>query len=1100
MGRRISALFVLLTLVAALSAGVVSAGTVKINFQLRGAEIPAGYYPDYGQAFGLQDNGLSYGWSRNIEADARHRNNASAKDQRYDTFVHLQKGAAATWEIELPNGTYNLFLVVGETDNADMTQHFDVEGVIAQDLDGRTNFDEYNLTVTVADGRLTIKPGPGAVNTKIAFVDISSDALDVQALIGKAKNPSPANGAQGVTMALFTWKAGPTAALHNMYLGLTPELGAADLVLSLSSAAVYYHTAGLTPGATYYWRVDEIEGDMVTIRTGDVWSFSVPSVTAYKPSPADGVKWVFPDAGLTWQIGKDAVSHDVYFGTDKAAVESGAASAFQKNVYVLTWQPPLLQPNTTYYWRVDEVGAGGTKAAGSVWSFTTLPEVPITDPSLLVWYKMDEEAGSTLVDWSGHGRHAKFGAVAPVWTLGHFGGALEFAGTGASAVCADGTFGNGLDAITITVWIKSDVTNTDKGFINFMIPSGNDDRDIRYDAAGGNGGGTNVMKMGLAVATDATTTTILQLESSNDSQTTEWQHVALTWKSGESLKFYINGSLDAPTDNRAPATGTLTGFTNITVGKGAKDNSDTASWDGLIDEIRVYNKALSQEEVQLVMRGDVMLAWDPSPSSGAITDELQVLPLTWQAGDKASQHDVYFGMDRAAVAEANATDATGIYRGRQRTTSFSPAEQLVWDKQHFWRVDEVNNDGTISAGFVWSFTLTDFLTVDDFESYSDTSPNRVFQTWVDGFGFSEDEFFPQGNPGNGSSSAVGHDIWTAGTPYTTIIETGIVHAGGSKQSMPVDYNNAESPYYSETDRTWTSPRNWKLGGVTDLSLWFQGYPQGWVQTADGMTINSAGADIFGMADEFRFVYKRLTGNGSIIAKVESLDRTSDWTKAGVMIRDSLDAGSRFAAVYITPDYGCRFQARSMTSLDATSDSSVVTPEQTAIQAPYWVKLERTGDDFKGYYSADGVTWTPMAWNPQTITLAANTVYVGLAVTSHNTDPKVVTTAVFSNISTSASATGAWQMAEIGLDSPDNSPQDLFLTIQDSGGKSFTVAYPAGTNVGTWTEWKVPLSQFTGVNMGAVKKMVLAVGDKKAPKADGAGTLFFDDICLLRPAP
>jgi hypothetical protein len=860
----------------------------------------------------------------------------------------------------------------------------------------------------------------------------------------------------------------------------------------MSQAAVYYHATGLTPGTTYYWRIDEIDADMVTIYTGDVWSFTVASVTAYKPSPADGVKWVFPDAALTWQVGKDAASHDVYFGTDKAAVESGAASAFQKNIYLSTWQPPLLQANTTYYWRVDEVSAGGTKVAGGVWSFTTLPEIPITDPSLLVWYKMDEEAGSTLVDWSGHGRHAKFGAVAPVWTAGHFGGALQFAGNGDSAVCADGTFGNGLDAITITVWIKSDITNTDKGFINFMTPNGNDDRDIRYDAAGGNGGGTNLMKMGLAVATDATTTTILQLESSNNSQTTEWQHVALTWSSGESLTFYINGNLDAPTDNRAPATGTLTGFTNIVVGKGAKDDAATASWDGLIDEIRVYNKALSQEEVQLVMRGDVLLAWDPSPSSGASTDELRALPLTWQAGDNASEHDVYFGMDRAAVAQADATDATGIYRGRQRTTSFTPAEQLEWGKQYYWRVDEVNNDGTISAGFVWSFTLTDFLTVDNFESYSNVSPNRVFQTWIDGYGFSEDEFFPQGNPGNGSSAMIGYDPLAG-----DIMETGIVHSGGSKQSMPVDYNNAESPYYSEVERTWPSPRNWKLGGVTDLSVWFQGYPEGWVQTASGMTITSAGADIWGTADEFRFVFKRLSGDGWIIAKVEQIDRTDVWAKAGVMIRGTLDAGSRFAYNIVSAASGVSFGRREMT------DSTCTGPTSAGVAAPYWVKLTHTGDTLKAEMSVDGKTWTYVgadaAGSSATVTMVGN-LYIGLCVTSHNTDPKIVTTGVFSNISTSTNVTGQWQMAEIGVDSPENSPQDLFLTIQDSGGKSFTVSYPAGTNVGTWTEWKVPLSQFTGVNMGAVKKMVLAVGDKKAPKADGAGTLFFDDICLLRPAP
>jgi regulation of enolase protein 1 (concanavalin A-like superfamily) len=127
-----------------------------------------------------------------------------------------------------------------------------------------------------------------------------------------------------------------------------------------------------------------------------------------------------------------------------------------------------------------------------------------------------------------------------------------------------------------------------------------------------------------------------------------------------------------------------------------------------------------------------------------------------------------------------------------------------------------------------------------------------------------------------------------------------------------------------------------------------------------------------------------------------------------MIRESLDPGSRFAAVYITPDYGCRFQARAMTSTAATSDSAVVTPDQTAIKAPYWVKLERTGNEFKGYYSANGTTWTPMVWNPQTIAMTGD-VYVGLAVTSHNAAAQTLPSWALPH----PAAAAQWQVATIG---------------------------------------------------------------------------------------
>jgi hypothetical protein len=851
---------------------------------------------------------------------------------------------------------------------------------------------------------------------------------------------------------------------------------------------VFFYGPGLIPGQTYYWRVDEVEADMVTIHTGDVWSFVTASITAWKPAPQDGLEWIDPNTTLVWKAGKDSFSHDVYFGTDKAAVESGAPGAFKENTFFATWKPALLAPDTTYYWRVDEIAADGKKTAGQVWSFTTIPTIEIADPALLAWYKMDEGGGITAVDWSGHGHHAISGTPAPGWADGQFGGALQFAGTGDSATCADGSFLDGLDALTVTAWIKSDVTNTDKGFINFMTPNGNDDRDMRYDAAGSTGGGALVQKMGLTVAVDATTNTVIQLESSNNSQTTEWQHVTLVWSSGQALKFYINGNLDAPTANSTAVTGTLTGNTTVVIGQGGKDNTGGVSWDGLLDDVRIYSKALTQEEIQLVMRGDVLLAWDPSPSNGANTDELKALPMTWQAGEKASRHDVYFGMDRAAVAAANASDTTGIYRGRQSGASFSPAEQVQWGKQYFWRVDEVNNDGTISQGFVWTFTLANYLIVDEFETYSNFSPNRVFQTWIDGWGFSEDEFFPKGNPGNGTSALVGYDPLAG-----NIMETSVIHGG--RQSMPVEYNNVNSPYYSEVDRTWETAQNWKLGGVTDLSLWFQGYPEGFIQSATGITMNSAGADIWGTADQFRFVWKRLTGDGWIIAEVERIDRTDVWAKAGVMIRGTLDAGSRFAYNVVSAASGVSFGQRLMTDGTCTSTT------QAAIAAPYWVKLTRTGDVLKAEMSADGKTWTSVGTDPAlssaTVTMTGN-LYIGLCATSHNTNPKIVTTGVFSNITTSANVTGQWQMSEIGIDSPENSPQDLYVVLQDSANRSATVTWPSGSNVAAWTEWKIPLTQFTGVNVGAIKKMVIGAGDRKSPKPDGAGSIFIDDIRVVKP--
>jgi len=77
---------------------------------------------------------------------------------------------------------------------------------------------------------------------------------------------------------------------------------------------------------------------------------------------------------------------------------------------------------------------------------------------------------------------------------------------------------------------------------------------------------------------------------------------------------------------------------------------------------------------------------------------------------------------------------------------------------YYWRVDEVNEADAIGVweGDLWSFSTQEFLVVDDFESYTDYSPNRIFQTWIDGWGFSEDDFFPDGHDGNGTGAQVGN--------------------------------------------------------------------------------------------------------------------------------------------------------------------------------------------------------------------------------------------------------------------------------------------------------------------------------------------------------
>jgi regulation of enolase protein 1 (concanavalin A-like superfamily) len=269
-------------------------------------------------------------------------------------------------------------------------------------------------------------------------------------------------------------------------------------------------------------------------------------------------------------------------------------------------------------------------------------------------------------------------------------------------------------------------------------------------------------------------------------------------------------------------------------------------------------------------------------------------------------------------------------------------------------------------------------------------------------------------------------------------------------------------------------------------------------------MNGLGGDFWSTVDAGgRFVYKQLTGDGSIIARVDRLDSVDPWSKAGVMIRGNLEAISSWADVFWAGEYGVRFQARLSQGATATSDTELGPPaDQVALRAPVWVKLERTGNDFKGYYSLDGKTWTALAWNPRTISMNA-TVYIGLAVTPHNT-AGAVTQAELSGIETTGNVTGSWQSASIGVEQPaGNLPDTLYVTLEDKDGQKATAinSDPYAVAAGAWTPWDIPLSTFTsgGVKTDSIQKMIIGVGDKAKPASGATGLLYIDDISYGRPA-
>ena len=221
---------------------------------------------------------------------------------------------------------------------------------------------------------------------------------------------------------------------------------------------------------------------------------------------------------------------------------------------------------------------------------------------LIVYYPFDEAAGKTASDNSKNNNDGELmGTAAWAPNEGKIEGAARFDGGEGSVVDPNGAdYINGLEAFSISVWVKSDSVGHDRGIVFAVDPDGGDNVfGLRYDAASwSTKGGVNLVKGAIS-----TTGGGQAYEGKDDIQTTEWQHLVFTWKSGEQLALYIDGELDDnPTHNDAAKVGSISGATKFMVGKGAKDNNGT-SWTGLIDEVRIYDRVLDNDEIAELSSG-----------------------------------------------------------------------------------------------------------------------------------------------------------------------------------------------------------------------------------------------------------------------------------------------------------------------------------------------------------------------------------------------------------------------------------------------------------------------------------------------------------------
>jgi hypothetical protein len=516
-------------------------------------------------------------------------------------------------------------------------------------------------------------------------------------------------------------------------------------------------------------------------------------------------------------------------------------------------------------------------------------------------------------------------------------------------------------------------------------------------------------------------------------------------------------------------------------------------------------------------------AYAPKPVNGSTIDERKPA-LEWKAGLYAQPffaHELYFSSSESDVTNRTApkivlTDPCYPY---------PTPTPLDLGRTYYWAVDEVNavHPDSPWVGQTWSFTISECLSLDNFEDYNDRRELR--RVWRDGYAnVTWIGSFPFLTLGQGGSSGSNLNVSTAvGSPFggatgpirpTPLNDDAMVlrydNDGMTYTGLPDDEVWVyDAPYYSEIEANTVGNNSldvgvaWNSEGVKSLTMWFQGHP-----VSDGSlvwpnwpayTIEGRGRDIQGRHDEFYFMSNYpFSGAGWVQTQVLSVENTDPWAKAGVMIREKWTPYSKNAAVFITPGNGVTFQYRE------NEDGPTISITKPGVTAPQYVKLQRTSSGAFLASHADNVIgpWydVNVPGNPPVTptiimgTVADPDIYIGTAVTSGNADE--LCTAEFDNLLVSPSIL-TYTLGDIGL----NSAEQLYVALSD--GTNTAVVEHNNVNAATltsWQEWNIELTEFSGqgLDLNNVQKAYIGLGDRNTPVEGGSGAIYVDDLRACPP--